>query len=116
MKKFLIILSAFLFLSFLFINRQKFLPKQESYAPPISVDNQLLTVTREYVRKNSVAGLIFDLHLQKQVDRWALVEVVPEDTDRAAVILEKVDGQWIPRAFGTIFPEWEEKVPELFQP
>lgn len=45
------------------------------------------------------------------------VEIIPKNppTDESAVVLEKVKGQWFARSFGTIFPEWEEKVPELFK-
>lgn len=76
----------------------------------------MFLVAKEYIKKNSVAGFEFDLKVLKQLDKWALLEVIPINppTDKAAVILEKVDNQWIPRAFGTIFPEWEKKAPELF--
>ena len=116
MKKLLLILAVILLLGFLWVNQQNFLPQRENSPSPTPVDNQLLAAAREYVRKNSVAGIVFDLSLIKQVGRWALVEVVSRDADRAAVILEKIADQWVPRAFGTIFPEWEEKVPELFRP
>lgn len=78
-------------------------------------NNELLAAARNYVTQNSVAGLVFDLTLVKQLNRWALVEVVSPDADRAAVVLEKVGNRWVVRDFGTIFPEMEKQVPELFK-
>lgn len=77
---------------------------------------QLFSEAQNYVKKNSVAGFEFKIKVIKKLDKWVMLEVIPINplTDKAAVILEKVDNQWIARAFGTIFPEWEKKVPELF--
>jgi len=80
-------------------------------------DNKLIAIAREHVTKNSVAGLVFDLRIRKQIDNWTLVEVTPKDkaTDKAAVVLEKVGNRWVVRDFGTIFPERERQIPELFK-
>lgn len=58
-----------------------------------------------------------DFKLDKIVGNYALVQVIPVgvEAEGAALVLEKVNGRWVVQAFGTIFPEWQEKVPELFQ-
>lgn len=85
--------------------------------PILAEENQILASARAYVQKNNVPDLEFDLKIIKKLDKWALVNVQPlaGKTDENGVILEKVDGQWVARAMGTIFPEWEKRVPELFE-
>lgn len=84
---------------------------------PNSEKEQMYLAAQSYIKANSVANLEFELKIIKIVNQWALLEAIPKDkaTDNAGVIMEKVNNQWIPRAFGTIFPEWEKKVPELFK-
>lgn len=78
---------------------------------------QMFSAARELIMKYSVPDMEVELNLIKKVGNLALVEVIPlnTETDNVAVILEKVEGEWKARDFGTIFPEWEEKAPELFE-
>lgn len=122
MKKKLVILIAFLLaffclLIYLYSSQQTKLKKKQELERSQAEQNQLFSAAQNYIRKNSVVGFKFDLKVLKKLDKWALLEVIPINppTDEAAIILEKVDSQWVARAFGTIFPEWEEKVPELFK-
>jgi hypothetical protein len=78
---------------------------------------QMFSSAREYIAKYSVPGIEVSLEIIKQLDKWALLNAVPlnVETDEVGVIMEKVDNKWETRTFGTIFPEWEEKIPELFK-
>lgn len=78
---------------------------------------QMFEAAREYIKKYSIEGAEFELRIIKQLDKWALLEAVPInfETDNVGVIMEKVEGKWVCRTFGTILPGWEEKVPELFE-
>ncbi len=78
---------------------------------------QIFASGREYIAHYSAPGMEVDLEIIKQLDSWALLNVVATnmETDEAGLIMEKVDNKWEGRAFGTIFPEWEEKVPDLFK-
>lgn len=77
----------------------------------------ILNAARNYIQSQSDSQVRFDLKLVKTIGRFALVQVAPRGglIEGAAVILEKVKGEWVVQEMGTIFPEWEEKVPELFQ-
>lgn len=84
---------------------------------PVDEPSAILAAAHSYVSKNSAPGLQFTLTFKKQVGNYAMVYVEPEPgtADSAGVILEKISGQWVGQTMGTIFPEWEEKVPELFR-
>lgn len=79
---------------------------------------QMFEAAREYIKKYSIEGAEFELRIIKQLDKWALLEAIPInfESDNVGVIMEKVEGKWICRTFGTILPGWKEKVPELFEP
>jgi len=81
---------------------------------------QMLEAARKYVKVNSVPGITFDLKLIKQVDNYALLEVIPKGkwsnkAEPAAVILKKIDNRWVPQTMGTDLSDWERKVPDLFK-
>ncbi len=78
---------------------------------------QMFEVATDYIKKYSVEDMEVELKVIKQLDKWALLEATPIniETDSVGVIIEKVDGIWVARDFGTILPDWEKKVPELFE-
>lgn len=78
---------------------------------------QMFAAAQAYIKSYSVPGLEFELRIIKIINQWALLDAIPKNkaTDNAGVIMEKVNNQWVARAFGTIFPEWSQKVPELFK-
>jgi|TARA_Y100000031_G_scaffold153457_1_gene198726 hypothetical protein len=78
---------------------------------------KMFATAREYIAQYSTPGMKVDLKISRQLDKRVLLNVVPVniETDEAGVIMEKVGNTWEGRAFGTIFPEWEEKVPDLFK-
>jgi len=90
---------------------------QSNYSFAHEEQEQMFATAREYIAQYSVPGMKVDLKIIKQLDKWALLNVVPlnVETDEAGMIMEKVDDKWEARAFGTIFPEWEKKIPELFK-
>ena len=80
-------------------------------------EKQLYTAAREFIKKNSDPKLQFDLDLVKVVgNKYALLKVIPlnMEIDSSQVIMQKVNGVWVAQTFGTSFPEWYQKVPELF--
>lgn len=87
------------------------------FASCSDVSSLVLETARLYIKEHSVPGLEFDVELVRLLDTWALVKAVPlgMDIDNVMVILEKSNGKWEPRDIGTAFPQWYEKVPELFQ-
>lgn len=76
----------------------------------------ILEAARPYIIEHSVSGLEFDVEIIKLLDKWALIRTIPlnMDIDNAMVIMEKLDGRWEPRDIGTAFPQWYNKIPELF--
>ncbi len=78
---------------------------------------QLLANAKAYVAKNSVPGMQFTLNFKKQVGDYVRFEVIPQNvqTDRAQVIMQKVNGQWKAIDFGTDFPERYQSMPDLFK-
>lgn len=78
---------------------------------------EILAAAEAYVKKYTAPDLKYTLSLRKIVGNYAMVDVTPEPgtADPAAVILQKIGGSWVAVDMGTIFPEWEEKVPELFR-
>lgn len=89
------------------------------FIEPISVEemSQLLKNAREYVKSHSALGIEFNLELIYRIDRYARFNVVAtnQELDQVQLIMENKDGVWTGVAFGTVFPGWKEKVPELFQ-
>ena len=71
----------------------------------------------DYAPRIDMMSPSVDFKLDKIVGNYALVQVMPVgvEAEEAALILEKVAGRWVVQDFGTIFPEWEEKVPALFK-
>lgn len=84
---------------------------------PASENEQILAVARQYAQAHSVPNLKFSLKITKRVGNYALVQVEPEggSAEGAAVILEKIGNRWQAQEMGTTFPEWEAKVPKLFE-
>jgi len=79
---------------------------------------QMFSAAREYIKGYSVKGLQVDLTIVKVLnDRWALLhgEPVNVETDSIGVVMEKVNGKWETKTFGTLLLEWKKKVPELFK-
>ena len=78
---------------------------------------QMFEAATEYIKRYSAEGMEIELKIIKQLDKWALLKAIPItiETDNAGVVMEKVEGIWITRDFGTILPGWKEKVPELFE-
>ncbi|MFC1612706.1 DUF5665 domain-containing protein [Patescibacteria group bacterium] len=108
---------------------EKFIPQEDETGEiEINEDEQNLSVkkieqeqmfesARAYIKKYSAEGMEVELSIINQVDKWAILQVVPVtiETDNASVIMEKVEGKWITREFGTFLsPEWMDKAPELF--
>lgn len=134
MKKIIFILFAVLLVISLYLN-YKFViyPRKESArqsvespeaAEPLSSavlpeaeKAQMFTAAREYIKPDCAEGMEVDLKILKQLDSWVLLEIIPlnVETDNAAMVLEKVNGEWRPRDWGTILPGWRERVPELFE-
>lgn len=70
----------------------------------------------DYAPKLDLMSPSLDFKLVKIVGNYALVQVIPGgDMEGAGMILEKIGDQWLVQDFGTSFPEWEKKVPALFQ-
>ena len=83
-------------------------------------DSQMMAAARSYVKAHSAPGITFDLKLRKQVNNYALLEVVPtgkwaQKAESAGLIVKKSGGQWVPQTLGTDLSDWERKVPELFR-
>jgi len=78
---------------------------------------QLFNSAREFVKANSAKGMVFDLILTKKIDNWVKFEVIPEniETDSAQLFMEKTNGVWEGKAFGTSFEGLSETHPELFK-
>ncbi len=78
---------------------------------------QMFSAAREYIKANSVAGMEVELKVLNQIENYALLEVTPIniETDIAQAVMEKVNGKWVCRDFGTALPGWEQRVPELFK-
>ena len=59
----------------------------------------------------------FQLWVVKEVDGFALVEVVPAspEHEKMRVILEKVDNVWQARAAAEELSEWKKVIPGLFE-
>lgn len=84
----------------------------------IEEQEAIIAAARNYINQESSLGLDFDLEIQKVVDYYALVTIIPIPAgsfEGGAVIVQKMSGLWVGVAMGTIFPEWEQKVPELFE-
>jgi hypothetical protein len=100
-----------------------FLPVPVSVMAGSSVDadyQQMLKAARNYVKANSVPGIIFDLKVIKQVNNYALLEAIPrgkwaKQAEPAGVILKKIGNRWVPQTMGTDLSDWQRKVPELFK-
>lgn len=80
----------------------------------------MMAAARNYVKAHSATGITFDLKIIKQVNNYALLEVIPtgqwaNKVEPAGVILKKMGGKWVPQTMGTDFSDWEKKVPELFK-
>lgn len=78
---------------------------------------ELIESANAYIKSRSVPDLRFDVSLTRIAGNYALLYATPRynKTDPAQIIMEKVAGRWEGRTMGTAFPEWSEKVPELFQ-
>lgn len=77
--------------------------------------DEILAEAHYYVNMHT-DQMDFNLKITKKLADYALVQVIPkEDTEGAAVVLEKIDNHWVAQEMGTTFPQWEERVPELFQ-
>lgn len=113
-------LSVLLLLIFVTFN---FLQVAVSGTAKSSADSdyrQMLEAARKYVKANSAPGITFDLKLIKQVNNYALLEVIPQGkwakkVEPAGVILKKISNKWVPQTLGTDLSDWERKVPELFK-
>jgi len=91
---------------------------QKTANDQIALENeQMFSAAQSYIKRNSVEGMEIELKILKQIDNWTLLEVIPVniETDNALIIMEKVEGDWLAREFGTILLGWEEKIPELFE-
>lgn len=83
-------------------------------------EETILSTAKKYVYDNLQVDLpeySFKVTLTKRVGNYALVAVNPDPPgsfEPAGVVLEKISGQWVGQEMATVFPEWEEKVPELF--
>jgi hypothetical protein len=130
MKKIILILVVILlaggiYFAYQFITAPEKEPVQQSAESDSSVvgsevqaeREQMFEAAREYIKPDAVEGMEVDLKILKQLDKWVLLEIIPlnVETDNAGMILEKVDGKWYPRDWGTILPGWRERVPELFE-
>lgn len=60
----------------------------------------------------------YSFSLIKQIGDYALLDIVPQSIDLISnpdkLVMEKANGVWEGRAIGQSFPDWEQKVPELF--
>jgi hypothetical protein len=83
---------------------------------PQAEQKQMYQAARDYVKKNSDPNLQFDLDLKKVVDQYAILQVIPlnQQIDPAQVIMQKENGKWVAQTLGTDFPDWQQKVPALF--
>lgn len=87
-------------------------PKQEK----VSEEAGIWEAVYDYAPQIDMMSPSVDFKLDKIVGNYALVQVIPQgNAEGAALILEKVGGEWVVQDFGTYFPEWEEKAPALFQ-
>ena len=77
-------------------------------------DKQILDAAQDYIAANSAPGIKYKLRVAKEVDNWAVVDIIPlrKDLDPALVILEKVQGKWTGRELTSDTSVLEE-YPEL---
>jgi len=93
------------------------LPATEKTKPESKSDEESIwEAVYDYAPRIDMMASSVDFELDKIVGNYALVQVIPEgNIEGAALILEKISGTWVVQDFGTVFPEWQEKAPELFQ-
>ncbi|MEK7150683.1 MAG: hypothetical protein AAB783_00585 [Patescibacteria group bacterium] len=86
------------------------------FEPQKDKSQEIIEVARIFMRAHSSKDYADStLLLEKEVDGWARVEVIPKaPNDRAWVILHIVNGSWEAVTIGTAFPDLWEKIPELF--
>ena len=82
-----------------------------------SEKKQLFETARSFVSSHSTQGMQFDLVFNWKKGSWIRFAIIPEniETDNAQLFMEKVDGKWVVRGFGTAFPDLYEQHPELFR-
>lgn len=78
---------------------------------------ELISIAKRFVQNASEPGLEFDLIPVKNIGDWVIFEVLPKnaEVDPAKLFMQKTNGKWEGKAFGTAFPELEEMHPELFK-
>lgn len=91
-------------------------PTAQTPVLDLNEEKQLYQEARNYVKKNSDQDLEFEMDLKNIYQQYALLQVIPvnKEIDPAQIVLEKKNGVWQAQAFGTSFPDWYAKAPQLF--
>lgn len=79
--------------------------------------SQIMEISDRLARGWNIPNLKYDIEIKKRVGDYALVFVIPtnQTLDPLQIILAKENGTWVYKDMGSTFPDWEEKVPELFK-
>jgi len=79
-------------------------------------ETQIKEISRKIADSSNIPGLKYEIKIKKRVGDVALVFINPinQTLDPLQIILAKENGVWVYKEMGTTFPDWEEKLPELF--
>ncbi len=96
--------------------------QKPAYQDTISVtivddDTQIKEISRKLADGWNIPDLKYEIEIKKRIGNVALVFVNPtnQTLDPLQIILAKENGIWVYKEMGTTFPDWEQKLPELFK-
>lgn len=80
-------------------------------------ETQIKDISRKIAEGSKIPNLKYEIEIKKRVGDVALVFINPtnQTLDPLQIILAKENGVWVYKEMGTTFPDWEQKLPELFR-